>query len=162
MIAQPQPQRAPSGGTKKALIVFAAFAGAGLLGCVVCGVSGWLWLQSQAGEMREMGVRVQQEAAEFAASHDQLECRDEALRRSDACGAPREILCHAGTGVFLRSCLAAATPTPGLCDGVPAGTDIMAGAQWTATHCAELGRAQDASCPQLVRAIVDHCAIAAQ
>lgn len=159
MIAlEPQPPRARSSGTRKALIILAALAGAGLLACLVCGVSGWLWLQGKAGEMREIGVRVGEEAAEFAATHTQADCLDESLRRSEACGSPMEIMCHAEANAFLRFCLAAASTTPGLCDGVPPASDIMAGAEWAAAYCAEIGRAQDPSCPRLVGAVVQHCA----
>lgn len=154
----PEPRRAPSSATKKALIVLAALAGAGLLGCLVCGVSGWLWVQDKAGEMREMGVRVGNEATEFAASHAQADCLDESFRRSEACGSPAEIMCHAEVNAFLRFCLAAASTTPGLCDGVPPADDIVGSAQWAGAHCAELGRAQDPSCPRLVSGLVYHCA----
>lgn len=157
-----EPQRASSSGTKKVLVFFAVLAGASLLACLVCGVSGWLWLESKAGEMREMGVRIEGEAAEFAAAHTQEECRDEALRRSDACGPATEIMCHAEVGVFFRRCLGAATPSPALCEGVPPIDDIMGGAQWAAGYCAQLGRPQQQGCPQLVRAIVEHCAQSAR
>src|SRR5690242_17193889 len=85
--------------------------------------------------MRTQGQAQQREATQFAASHDQAQCFDEAKRRDDVCGPSTEISCHVQSGLFFDACLDAATPTPGICDGVPPSTEIMQSAQWEVGLC---------------------------
>lgn len=147
-----------SGGVRTLVIVFAVFGAVTLLGCLACAVGGYFWVDQNAAGLREMGERVQAEASSFAATHSQEECVVDALRRDDACGEQLEIMCHAEAGVFMRACLGQATPTPGLCDGVPGPDEIMAGAQWAVAECARRGRTGDQQCAQLMRGLVEHCA----
>lgn len=147
-------------GLRSLLVVFAIGAGVMLLGCLACGVYGYFWIDQNAAGLREVGVRAQGEADTFAASHTQAECLEDGFRRRDLCGDEMAIMCQAEAGVFVRRCIDVATPTPGLCEGVPPPDDIAAAVHWALAYCAQLGRAQDRQCPQFVRPIMEHCASA--
>ncbi len=144
-------------GLKIALIVIGICAGLGILTVLVCAGSGYYWFKSNVPEMRETGRRAYEEGVAFAATHTQSECLDEGFRRHDGCGQGMEIMCRAEARMFLERCLADASETPGICDGVPAPTEIMAGATWAARFCAEHGRGNDQQCGNFVRAVVEHC-----
>jgi hypothetical protein len=151
------PKPKPSNNLRIVLIVLAVIAVAALLGCGLCFGGMYFWVDQNADRLRESGQRVMAEAESFAASHSQDECIDEGLRRKDACGSGMEVICNAEAGIFLRRCLEAAAPTPGLCDGVPPPGEIMAGATWAVGYCAARGRSGDQQCAQFVRAIVEYC-----
>jgi hypothetical protein len=143
---------------KIVLIVFAVLIGLGVLGGALCIGSGVYWFQQNAPELRENATQGRDEGRTYAAIHSQNECIDEGFRRHDTCGGGMALACRTQVRVFTDVCLAEATPSAGLCDGVPGATEIMAGGQWAADYCRGRGRAGDAQCPNLVRSIVEHCA----
>lgn len=149
--------RKPTSALKIVLIVLAAVVGLGLLGVLVCVGSGYLWVQQNAPALREGAEHARSEAQSFAAGHSQADCMEEGLRRHDTCGQGMAISCRTQARIFTDICLDEATPTPGLCDGVPPPMEIMAGAQWAVRYCADHGRAQDQQCGNFVRALVEHC-----
>jgi hypothetical protein len=142
---------------RRVVIILSVVFGGGGLVCLVCGVFGFFRASEFMGEVQRDAVVTIQQADEFARAHDQIACRDEGLRRGDACGAT-DVNCNAQVTVFTDRCLAGATPTPGLCDGVPSPTDIMPGVTWQAAQCTQLGRPQDSHCTTLLQSIQRWCA----
>lgn len=144
-------------GLKIVLIIVGVVAALGLLGTGLCVLSGYLWFQNNAPALREAGQRGQSDALAFAAGHTQSECIDEGFRHHDACGTELALTCRAETRIFVDQCLRQASPTPGLCEGVPAPTAIMEGATWAVQYCRDHGRPNDQQCANFVRAIVEYC-----
>jgi hypothetical protein len=143
-------------GNKRVAWILAGICGFGLLVCIVCGIGGALRFSSFVGEVQEQAETTTAEASAFARTHDQIECRDEGLRRKDACN-PMDFGCAAQVPIFMDSCMREATPTPGFCDGVPRPTEIMATATWATAQCTALGRAGDQQCPQAMQSIQRVC-----
>lgn len=144
-------------GLKIALIIIGVCCVLALVAGLVCVGSGVVWFRNKAPELRETGQRATSEADAFAQGHTQSDCIDEGFRRHDACGAGMAFMCRTETRIFLRRCLAAATPTPGTCDGVPGATEIMAGASWSIQYCRDHGHGNDQQCTNFVRGIVEYC-----
>jgi hypothetical protein len=139
-----------------AIILAVLFCGGGLV-CLVCGVFGFFRLQEWGQQVQRDAQATIAEADDFARTHDQVGCRDEGLRRADLCGLT-DVNCNAQVTVFTDRCMAAATPTPGFCDGVPAQTEIMESARWAAAQCQQMGRAQDTHCTTLLQSVQRACA----
>lgn len=146
-----------SSGLKIVLIVLAVIVGTGLLAVVACVGSGYFWVKRNAPELMEAAEQARADAETYAATATQNECVDEGLRRHDACGQGMALSCRTQARVFTDFCLRQASATPGLCDGVPSPTEIMAGASWARRYCDERGRVGDQHCPNFVRAVVEHC-----
>jgi hypothetical protein len=142
---------------KIVLVVLGVVFLLGMLAVGVCVFSGVFWFKENVPAMREAGERAQGEATQFAVGHTQSECVDEGLRRHDNCGAGMALVCRTEVRLFLDGCLRQATPSPGLCEGVPAATEVMRSANWGAQYCRDHGRPNDQQCPNVVRAIVDYC-----
>src|SRR5687768_3672259 len=86
-----------------------------LLGLGVCG-AGYLWLDSNMGELKAEGERLQAEAAKFAQSSDQEGCIKETLSRIDDACEPGDMagaVCRGKHNVFFNACIEAAKPTTG-------------------------------------------------
>jgi hypothetical protein len=155
---KPKPIAEKKSPWRTVLIVFGI--GAALAACTVggCLLFGYSWFQENLPAMREAGERGQSSAREFAATHTQAECIDEGFVHHDACGTGMEIMCRAEARVFLTECLRQATPTPGICDGVPPRTEIMATANWAVAYCRDHGHAHDQQCGNFVAGITEYCA----
>lgn len=134
--------------TKQILIVLAIALGLGGLVCVICGGFGAFraqeWLTDMTGDARQTVA----EADTFAATHDQAGCREETLRRVDACEVAT-LSCFTQGSIFLNRCFRAATPTPGVCDGVPAQGDIFGTTAWAQHECNDRGHRDDPRCNQV-------------
>ena len=141
---------------KRVAILLAVLFGGGGLVCLVCGVFGIFQMEQFGEQAMRDAERTIPEADAFAGSHDQLACRDESFRRSDLCG-PTELSCITQVTVFMEECLRRCAATPGFCDGVPRSTEIMAGATWARTECAELGRQADPRCPSMMQSVQHAC-----
>ncbi len=107
-------------------------------------------------ELKAQGDAAKAEGAAWAVGRDQAACVTEALARS-AKESDTAITYHALNGVWLQTCLGAATPTPGLCDGVPSTDAITETVTWRLAYCEARGRGQDQSCQRLLSSIQDHC-----
>ncbi len=143
-------------------IIIAVVVGFFLLAGGTC-VAGYMWIDKNAGKLKEEAKRIQAEAGEFAAAHEQRECLDESMTKSDACegGALGGAMCRGKVAAFLQECLRHARETPGLCDGVPAPDAILELSKWSVQRCVDMGRAGDQPCAQLVSKVAAHCAIRA-
>lgn len=137
------------GNKRVALILGVVFAGGGVV-CCLCGGLGMFRMQQFGQQVIADAERTVPEAEEFGRAHDQIACRDEGFRRSDACPLT-DFGCAAQVGVFTEACLNVCAPTPGFCDGVPRTTDIMGSANWAAAQCASLGRGGDSRCSSLLQ-----------
>ena len=125
-----------------------------VLAIVVVGIGAY-WFSSNKDRLVAMGKQASLEAAAFAASHSQDDCVDEGLKKIDACDG---ILCEGGAKAFTDMCIHEASPTPGLCDGVPAPTEILKAARWIQGQCGKHGRGQgDPKCSRLVQSVVTAC-----
>lgn len=60
------------------------------------------------------------------------------------------------TSMYMSACLDKSQPTPGFCESVPARTEIMKTAEWSAREC-QTAELTDRYCPQLIRRIQDFC-----
>jgi hypothetical protein len=109
-------------------------------------------------DMKAKGDAAKAEGIAFAANKDQEGCIAEALVR--ATQQPElEFMYHAGNSVFLVSCLGAAAPVPGLCDGVPAPGEILDSVNWRIQACTARGYTDtdDQRCHRLLDGVQRHC-----
>ncbi|MEQ9504439.1 MAG: hypothetical protein RIT81_46710 [Deltaproteobacteria bacterium] len=141
-------------------VIIGVIAGMFLLGAGTC-VAGYVWFQNNAEDFKAKADQVAAEAGEFAAAHEQSECIDESLRKSDACegGALGAAMCRGMVSAFLAQCLDQARQTEGLCDGVPEADDILGVSKWAVQRCVDLGRAGDQPCGQLITKVSVHCSV---
>jgi len=115
-----------------------------------------VWFEANKDELKNMGEEADAAGIEFGLGSDQPGCVREGLDRKDSCGA-FDPMCEAEVGMFVKACLATATPTEGFCDGVPSKTDILESATWAVGTCANMGRPDDQSCGRLMQRVQEHC-----
>lgn len=115
-----------------------------------------LWIDANKDELMNMGVEAEAEGVDYGVGSDQSGCVGEGLSRLELCGE-FDPMCEAENGIFLKSCLSAASPSEGFCDGVPAKNDILESATWAVGTCVNLGRAQDQACGRMLQSVQDHC-----
>jgi hypothetical protein len=132
------------------LLVFGVLT---ILGIAVIGGIVW-WFSANKDRLIAEGKSANEEAATFAASHDQSACVDEGLRKVMPCDG---IMCEATTKVFTEHCITQATPTPGFCDGVPAMGEIMNTSRWVVAECQRRGKPNNQRCQRLVQAVPEAC-----
>ena len=109
-------------------------------------------------DMKAQGDAAKAEGAAYAVGRDQTACIDEALSR--AMTQPElQLVFHATNGVWLESCIGAASPVAGLCDGVPTRGEIMPTVEWRVRMCDAHGYTDtgDQRCHRLMDAIQRHC-----
>lgn len=141
-------------------VIIAVVVGFFLLAGGTC-VAGYLWIDKNADKLKAEAERIQAEAGEFAAAHEQHECIAESMRKSDGCegGALGGAMCRGMVSAFMQECLRQARESPGLCDGVPAPDAILELSKWSVERCVQMGRAGDQPCAQLISKIAVHCAV---
>lgn len=142
--------------TKIILIVVAVVLGLGLLGGITCVAVSVLWVSNNADRFGEEGTRAMAEGEAAGRSSTAEGCVDQALERTDRCGA-FDPLCQAGISMFLRSCMAVAQPSPTLCEGVPSPFDVMRSGNWAMLFCERHGRPQNQACISTASEIQVHC-----
>ena len=134
-----------------------------VLACIVAVVAGGTFLKQKVGGIVEETQRQQTEARTFARTHAQAECMDEGIRRSRGCAG---FSCQVGVQSFTSACLSTATPTPGLCDGVPHPQDFQSGSIWRNGRCPVTGTqsvpdATTRACQQVTPVLQGYCAAVA-
>lgn len=128
--------------------------------CIVAVVAGGTFLKQKVGGLVEETQRAQTEARTWGPGHTQADCIDEGMRRARGCTG---FSCQVGVQTFTSTCLSAAAPTPGICDGVPHPQDFRSGALWRSTRCPVTG-AQSVpdvatrACQQVMPILQNHCA----
>lgn len=144
----------PAKKTRWWLVLLLVFGGMGLLGVAVIGGAVW-WFSANKDRLLAEGKESVAEAEAFATNHDQTACVDEGLRRGGTCDG---FVCEVKAKVFTTTCLQRAAPTPGLCTGVPAPTEIIKTASWVIDECQRRGkRSDDQRCQRLVQAVPEAC-----
>ena len=93
----------------------------------------WRELKGLEAPIRGELQRVSDDAAAFAAEHEQADCEPEARRRLAACDG---LWCEIQTPIFTKQCLKQARPSRGLCDEIPS-TPLDA-ALWPARRCTDV------------------------
>jgi hypothetical protein len=127
-----------------------------VLACAGLVVGGKVWFEANKDELMAMGERAMTEGEAFGMGTEQPGCVNEALGRVGGC-AQIDPMCEAEIGIFLESCLGAATTSPGFCDGVPQESSIMDSATWRLATCQNLGRAGDEACGRILGSVQKHC-----
>ena len=112
------------------------------------------WVDKNKGAIKEKGEKVMAEAKAFAATHEASECVTEAFRRQDADDG---FLATVETKIFLEHCAEEARNLAALCADVPPASEIMKTVTWSVARCADMGRADDQQCAQLIRALQGPC-----
>lgn len=121
---------------------------------VVVALSGYSWCQAEKEALVAEGRATQADAEAFARDAEQRGCVAEALSRTDVCDSIR---CEIQTAIFVTTCLDAARPSGGFCDGIPPRTELVASAQWALERCAELDRDGDRSCTRVFEKVQRSC-----
>lgn len=128
---------------------------------LLVGVSLVLSLLACSGALEDMkaqGETAKAEGAAWAVGKDQGACIDEGLARAMQRG-DTEFLYHATNSVWLQSCLEAASPVAGICDGVPDRGEIMPTVEWRMKLCTARGYGEngDQRCHRLMEGLQRHC-----
>lgn len=131
-----------------------------VLACVVGAVLLGRFAKQKLGGLVEETQRATTEARAFARAHSQGECMNEGLRRARGCTG---FQCQVATQSFTSTCLSAATPTPGICDGVPHPQDFMSSSRWLSSRCPVTGPTSvpdqaSLACRNVVPALQGYCA----
>ena len=137
------------------VILLVIFGVVVLFGVLAIGGAVW-WFSANKDKFVAMAKEAEQQSTAFAAAgHDQNECVDEGLKRTDACDG---LMCQAEAKVFTERCIVKAAPTAGFCDGAPPPTEIMNTVRYTQAQCEKHGhRADDQKCTQLMQAVEQAC-----
>ncbi len=135
----------------KVLLIIAA-SGLLLL-CLAIGGFAW-WLHANQKAFTEKAFAALTEGKDFGSGKTSDGCIDESLTRLDRASG---IVDQAMLGVFLKGCLESAPRDPKLCVGVPATNEILPGARWRQSVCADHGRPDDQACARLLEAIQNVC-----
>lgn len=127
----------------------------------MCGACGF-WAVGSAQEMSEKRAELEAEATADAKALDQQGCLDKSLTKAEACadlGPFEGAKCQQYTKMYGAYCLDAAKETAGFCDSLPSGESLMEIARWSVQRCQDLGRAESATCPQVVQVVLEHCGV---
>jgi hypothetical protein len=116
------------------------------------------WYSSQQDRLRADGRVETAKAREYARTHDQNACVDEALRREDACKGITDLLCETRAIAFIRACLEAAAKTPHFCDDVPKWKETTSVTAWSSSECRRRHRMDVNRCGALLVEIPFACA----
>ncbi len=115
-----------------------------------------LWVRANADDLKAAGEELKHEADEFGAAHTDLQCMDEAFTRAAPCG-DLDIKCNVRASLFTAFCLDAAQETPGICEGVPPKSSILAFTKYSTQVCADRGLMGNQGCSQLLQQLAEHC-----
>ncbi len=131
-----------------------------VLVCIVAVVAGGAFVKKKFGGFADEMQRQQTEARTWARSHTQAECMDEGMVRARGCSG---FSCQVGIQAFTSTCLSLATPTPGICDGVPHPRDMQSGGVWRNGRCPITGAqsvpdATTRACFQVTSVLQGYCA----
>jgi hypothetical protein len=141
-------------GTSWWKILLAVLGVGALLFAIGIGALIW-WFSANKDRLVAIGKESSEQATAFAATHDQNECVDEGLRKTEACDG---IMCEAGAKIFVEHCLPRATPSPHFCDGVPSAGEIMPTVRWIQSECEKRAHVQDPQkCSRLLQAVPPAC-----
>jgi len=92
----------------------------------------WRELKGFEAPIRGELERVGDDAAAFAADHEQADCEPEARRRLAACDG---LWCEIQTPIFTKQCLRQARASRALCEDMPASP--LEAALWPARRCSD-------------------------
>ena len=131
------------------IVVAALLCVLGVLG----GVGVW-WamakLEDSFSAMEDEIPQIAEEAAAFAATHNQDECIDEGLSKALVCGQI-DIGCMIKSSLFGASCLEAAVADPTLCVDVPRQDEPFAMSSWLQEECSRRGHPDSSQCVQYLQ-----------
>ena len=140
--------------------IILAIVGVFILACLVGSVLLARFGKQKFGEVMQEAQRQSVEARAWARTHSQGDCINEGMTRVQACPS---IQCQLAVQTFTSVCLSAASPTAGLCDGVPGPQEFMAASQWINNRCAAFNGPQSAPgepsmrCRNLLPVLQRHC-----
>lgn len=147
--------------SRNAKILLSVFAGLMVCAALCCG-GGYLWMMASKDELMATGNAGKEAGEAYAASHTDVECKNESLAQLDQCGM-MDMKCRVGAGVFLNICAKNATQTEEFCRGVPDVRElgmteqIAKTALYLANECERLGRGDDGMCSNHLDDVVTIC-----
>jgi hypothetical protein len=132
-------------GWAKALLVVFVVGVLLVVGAIVAGA--YWWTQNKDALMAKAKAQFE-EGREAGRATDNQGCVDQSIQRYK-----REpgIAGGIASGLFVRACLDASSPTPGFCDNVPKESEFIKSGQWRAAQCLRVDLASDQYCQQLFR-----------
>jgi hypothetical protein len=125
-----------------------------VLMCLAASGATYLWLDKNKDQLKASGDAAKKEGHALAQTTDAEGCVDEALRRLTTASG---IVDQAVNNLFLEACLDDAPQPAKFCDGAPALSEYVLGAQWTVGRCAAKGRGQDQACGRLMQVVQKRC-----
>ena len=114
-----------------------------------------VWVSRGGSGVMQQALNADTEGKRLGALVDARACVDTAFAHH-ARGDGRTLMGVVAERILLENCLNASRPTAGLCDSVPAVTELMRGATWGARLCHER-RLEDMYCPQLPQELLAYC-----
>src|SRR5580693_5814633 len=120
--------------SRKSTLVLLIGLGASIVVAATVGGAYWWWEQNgdaTIAEVRSAGA----EGTRFAVGKDEQACVDEAVTRAKAAGMTAGFKAQP----FLTTCLRAARPVAGFCDGVPAPYDVLKVGAWNRQRSSDYG-----------------------
>ena len=138
-------------GWLKVLLIIAIIIIVLIAGVVGAGI---YWWARNKDALVARAKEVATEGKDFGSHSDNQACVDESIARYK-----REPGLGNGisSGIFMRTCLDASSPTPGFCGEVPKVSDFMKSARWRRDQCERIGLAQDSYCQQLFQQVQSFC-----
>jgi hypothetical protein len=108
----------------------------GIFSVVVAAVGGGYWWWQQNGDALMAEARsAEAEGTRFAVGKDEQACVDEAVTRAKGGGMTAALKAQP----FLTTCLGAAQPVAGFCDGVPGPDDVLKSVSWNRQRISDYG-----------------------
>lgn len=135
-------------------------ARAALIGCgvllvlTILGALGVWWAWDRYGPgIQEASAAAAAEGQAVGRQTDEAGCVAAIRERAGEAPSMQEMVAMTGFG---EGCLRAAEPTPGLCEGVPEATSIMAAARWPQERCTAEGDATQ-GCVLAMQSVMRYC-----
>lgn len=117
---------------------------------------GYWWWQQNGDALRAEARSAAAEGTRFAVGNDEQACVDEAVTRAKGAGMTAAL----NAASFLMTCLSAARPVAGFCDGVPRPDEVLKSVSWNAQRTSDYGLSPFRA-PFVVQTIQRFCASAA-
>jgi hypothetical protein len=140
--------------SRKSTLVLLISLGVFIVVAAVVGGGYWWWQQNGDALMAEARSAAA-EGTRFAVGKDEQACVDEAVTRAKRDGMTAPLKAQS----FLTTCLRAARPVAGFCDGVPGPMDVLNSMAWNAQRTSEYGLGAFQA-PFVVQTIQRFCASA--
>lgn len=118
-------------------------------------LSFYFYWQENGQMLTEETQQAREEGAQFAKNHNQQDCLDTVIDKSQDC---RDSNCTVALKNFLNSCFKNAEKSPNICDKVPSNHDYMNKVSWTVSACRK-AKVRNGNCTNIINEMPLLCEI---